>query len=105
MPLPCYLLLVLLAGELVDEPGGYKALVFDQGDRITEAIGAADVADICLRSLHEPAARNKTFDVCYEIQSSDDMGMYEVVAHVPTEDRAGGSSYLSAAVSSLAKNT
>jgi len=90
---------------LVDEPGGYKALVFDQGDRITESVGAADVADICLRSLHETAARNKTFDVCYEFQSEAGLGMYEVVAHVPTEDRGGGSSYLAAAVSTLAKNT
>lgn len=48
-----------LAGLLVDEPGGYKALVFDQSDRITEPISAADVADICLRALHEGSARNK----------------------------------------------
>lgn len=43
----------------MDEPGGYKALVFDQSDRITEPISAADVADICLRALHEGSARNK----------------------------------------------
>lgn len=52
----------------MDEPGGYRALVFDQGDRITQSISAADVADICLRALHEPEGRNKTFDVCYEYQ-------------------------------------
>jgi hypothetical protein len=46
-------------GLLVDEPGGYKALVFDQSDRITQPISAADVADICLRALHEGSARNK----------------------------------------------
>ena len=50
---------IIRPGALVSEPGGYKALVFDQGGRITESIGAADVADICLRSLHEPAARRE----------------------------------------------
>lgn len=94
---------IIRPGALVAEPGGYKALVFDQGGRITESIGAADVADICLRSLHEPAARNKTFDVCYELQSEEGLELYELVAHVPSG--GGGSSYLKAAVASLAKNT
>jgi len=40
----------------VDEPGGYRALVFDQSDRISQPISAADVADICLRALHEVGA-------------------------------------------------
>jgi hypothetical protein len=40
-------------GQIVEEPGGYKTLVFDQGDRIDQPVSAADVADICLRSLHE----------------------------------------------------
>ncbi len=43
-------------------------MVFDQGDRISQPIAAADVADICLRALHEPESRNKTFDVCYEYE-------------------------------------
>lgn len=95
---------IIRPGPIVSEPGGYKALVFDQGGRITESISAADVADICLRSLHEPAARNKTFDVCYEFQTEEGLEMYEMVAHVPTSG-AGGDSYLKAAVSALAKNT
>ena len=33
----------------MDEPGGNKALVFDQGNRITQPISAADVADICVK--------------------------------------------------------
>jgi uncharacterized protein YbjT (DUF2867 family) len=44
---------ILRPGALVDEPGGYRPLVFDQGDRIDQSISAADVADICLRALHE----------------------------------------------------
>jgi hypothetical protein len=37
-----------------DEPGGYKALVFDQSNRVGQSVSAADVADICLRALYEP---------------------------------------------------
>jgi hypothetical protein len=44
---------------LQDEPGGYKALVFDQGDRVGQSVSAADVADICLRALHESEVRAK----------------------------------------------
>ena len=91
----------MLAGNLVEEPGGYKALVFDQGDRITESVSAADIADICLRAMHEPDARNKTFDVCYEFETAEGLDMYEMVAHVPDKNN----SYLKAAVSGLAKNT
>lgn len=54
---------IVRATNLIREPGGYKALVFDQGDRLSEGISAADVADICVRSLHQPLARNKTFEV------------------------------------------
>ncbi len=72
-----------------------------QSDRITESISAADVADICLRSLHEPAARNKTFDVCYEVDSEAGQEMYEMVARGP----AKSDSYLRNAVASLVKNT
>jgi hypothetical protein len=84
-----------------DEPGGYKALVFDQGDRIGQSISAADVADICLRALHEPQARNKTFDVCYEFQSDEGLQLYELVASIPST----GSNYLASALSTLQKNT
>ena len=34
-----------------------------QGERITQGISCADVADVCLKALHDPAARNKTFEV------------------------------------------
>lgn len=84
-----------------DEPGGYKALVFDQGDRIGQSVAAADVADICLRALHEPEARNKTFDVCYEYQTDEGLQLYELVASIPSK----GGNYLSQALSTLARNT
>ena len=54
---------IVRPGTLVEEAGGYKALVFDQGNRISQAISCADVADVCLKALHNPAARNKTFEV------------------------------------------
>ena len=34
-----------------------------QGERITQGISYADVADVCLKALHDRAARNKTFEV------------------------------------------
>lgn len=84
-----------------NEPGGYKALVFDQGDRIGQSVSAADVADICLRALHEPEARNKTFDVCYEFQKDEGLQLYELVASIPSK----GGNYLAEALSTLARNT
>lgn len=54
---------IVRATHLLSEPGGYKALVFDQGDRLSKGISAADAADVCVRSLHQPLARNKTFEV------------------------------------------
>lgn len=46
-------------------------------------------------------ARNKTFDVCYEYQPDEGLQLYELVASIPS---AGGN-YLSAALSTLQKNT
>ncbi len=40
---------IVRPGPLLEEPGGYKALVFDQGNRITESISIADVADVALK--------------------------------------------------------
>jgi NAD(P)H-binding len=40
---------IVRPGPLVEEPGGYKALVFDQGNRISQGISCADVADISLK--------------------------------------------------------
>ena len=85
----------------MEEPGGYKALVFDQGDRITDKISASDVADICLRSLMAPEARNKTFDVCYEVARGED-DMYELVATLPAKK---SNDYLRSAAGMLQKNT
>jgi len=93
---------IIRPGQLVDEPGGYRALVFDQGDRVSQPVSAADVADICLRALHEPAAVNKTFDVCYELpaDASGD-SLFELVSSVP--DKSG--QYLADAAKLLTKNT
>lgn len=86
-------------GALVEEAGGYRALVFDQGNRITQNISCADVADVCLRSLHESAARNITFEVCYEYTAEEkgEAGLYELVAHLPRK----GTDYLALGLSAL----
>lgn len=92
---------IIRPGPMVEEPGGYKALVFDQGNRITQGISYADVADVCLKALHDPLARNKAFEVCYEYTPEAGLEMYELVAHLP--DKANN--YLSPALATLEKNT
>jgi hypothetical protein len=47
---------IIRAGELVEEPGGYKALLFDQSDRIQDSISCADLADICVKVCQTPEA-------------------------------------------------
>ena len=93
---------VVRPGTLLEEPGGSKALVFDQGSRITMPISCADVADVCLRALHDEQARNKSFDVCYEYSNAaGGDGGYEKIAQVTgTNDN-----YLTPALAVLEKNT
>lgn len=40
---------IVRPGPLLEEPGGYKALVFDQGNRIAQTISCADAADVALK--------------------------------------------------------
>ena len=72
-----------------------------QGNRITQGISCADVADVCIKSLHALSARNKTFEVCYEYTPESGLEMYELVAHLP----AKSNNYLAPALSNLQKNT
>jgi hypothetical protein len=92
---------VVRPGPLKEEPGGYKALVFDQGNRIQHDISCADVADVALKALHDGAARNKTFEVCSEVAAEPGAAAYELVAHLP--DRSNN--YLTPALAGLEKNT
>lgn len=92
---------IVRPGALVEEAGGYRALVFDQGNRITQPVACADVADVCLKSLHDPLARNKTFEVCWEYTPEEGLENYELVAHLP--DKANN--YLSPALATLQSNT
>eukprot|EP00897_Mesotaenium_endlicherianum_P004919 jgi/Mesen1/4455/ME000227S03470 len=88
-------------GYTIEEPGGQRALVFDQGNRITQAISCADVADVCVKALHDPTARNKSFDVCHEYTAEEGTGLYELVAHLPDKSN----NYLTPALALLEKNT
>ncbi|KAK8950998.1 hypothetical protein KSP39_PZI003704 [Platanthera zijinensis] len=92
---------IIRPGPLQEEPGGQRALVFDQGNRISQGIGCADVADICVKALHDSTARNKSFDVCYEYVAEKGNELYELVAHLP--DKANN--YLTPALAVLEKNT
>ena len=92
---------IVRPGALVEEAGGYKALVFDQGNRITQPIACADVADVCLKALHDPTARNKTFEVCWEYTPEEGLENYELVAHLPDKSN----NYLTPALAVLQSNT
>lgn len=92
---------IIRPGPLQEEPGGQRALIFDQGNRISQGIGCADVADICVKALHDSTARNKSFDVCYEYVAEKGNELYELVAHLP--DKANN--YLTPALAVLEKNT
>ncbi|PWA43129.1 high chlorophyll fluorescence phenotype [Artemisia annua] len=92
---------IIRPGPLMEEPGGQRALIFDQGNRISQGISCADVADICVKALHDSTARNKSFDVCYEYVAEPGKELYELVAHLP--DKANN--YLTPALSALEKNT
>ncbi|XP_021761972.1 uncharacterized protein LOC110726774 [Chenopodium quinoa] len=92
---------IVRPGPLMEEPGGQRALIFDQGNRISQGISCADVADICVKALHDSTARNKSFDVCYEYVAEQGQELYELVAHLP--DKANN--YLAPALSVLEKNT
>ncbi|KAF3432293.1 hypothetical protein FNV43_RR27033 [Rhamnella rubrinervis] len=92
---------IIRPGPLKEEPGGQRALIFDQGNRISQGISCADVADICVKALHDSSARNKSFDVCYEYVAEQGKELYELVAHLP--DKANN--YLTPALSVLEKNT
>ncbi|WVZ77951.1 hypothetical protein U9M48_025738 [Paspalum notatum var. saurae] len=92
---------IVRPGPLQEEPGGQRALIFDQGSRISQGISCADVADICVKALHDSAARNKSFDVCNEHVSEQGSDLCELVAHLP--DKANN--YLAPALSVLEKNT
>ncbi|ANM61139.1 high chlorophyll fluorescence phenotype 173 [Arabidopsis thaliana] len=125
---------IIRPGPLKEEPGGQRALIFDQGNRISQVISitknklkppsksslmeplitsqcaiffqfqgisCADVADICVKALHDSTARNKSFDVCHEYVAEQGIELYELVAHLP--DKANN--YLTPALSVLEKNT
>jgi hypothetical protein len=90
---------VVRPGELIDEAGGAKALVFDQTERINTQIACADVADICVKAMHDEQARNRSFDVGYEYDSQE--AAYELVTQV----KGKSDNYLTPALSVLEKNT
>ncbi|KAG6495326.1 hypothetical protein ZIOFF_043120 [Zingiber officinale] len=53
-----------------------------------KAISCADVADICVKALHDSTARNKSFDVCYEFVAEHGNELYELVRIKPSVQTA-----------------
>ena len=91
---------IIRPGALLEEPSGAKALIFDQGERLTQSISCADVADVCVKAIHDVEARNRSFDVAYgrESKQSD----YELVTQVAAKNSAN---YLTPALQPLERNT
>lgn len=95
---------VVRPGRLSDSPGGGSPLLFDQSGRLGGDIAAADVADVCLRALHDGGARNTSFDVAREPPGQAGAAAYELVAQVASP-ALGGGNYLAPALAQLEKNT
>ena len=91
---------IVRPGELVDEAGGGKALMFDQTERINTPISCADVADVCVKAMHDEQARNRSFDVGYEYEATE--SEYELVTQVKSS-KSGN--YLTPALEGLERNT
>lgn len=51
---------------LTNEPGGERAIRFEQGDTGEGEIARADVATVCAHAILEPDARGKTFELYNE---------------------------------------
>jgi len=90
---------IVRPGELVEEAGGGKALVFDQTERINTPISCADVSDVCVKAMHDEEARNKSFDVGYEYES--EQAEYELITQV----KGKSDNYLTPALKVLEKNS
>lgn len=59
---------IVRPGGLVNTPGGERRVVAIQGDPIMDSaqIPRADVAEVCVQALAQPAARNRTFEIYTE---------------------------------------
>merc|ERR1719359_394682 len=106
---------IVRPGPLQEVAGGQRGLVIEQstgwspgegGESVSgEAISCADVADVCIRCLHDEAAFNKTFEVSQEVVSKKNEEMYELVATLPVDQRVQQNRSLAPALSRLEKNT
>merc|ERR1719159_1525075 len=107
---------IVRPGPLQEVAGGQRGLVIEQstagqppgegGESVSGgAISCADVADVCIRCLHDEAAFNKTFEVSQEVVSKKNEEMYELVATLPVDQRVQQNRSLAPALSRLEKNT
>ena len=99
---------IVRPGPLVQEAGGQKALVFQQseetGQNVAGSISYADVADVCIRTLHDQEAYNKTFEVSAESLNQANDEMYELIGVLPDRTISSSKS-LAPALARLEKNT
>jgi uncharacterized protein YbjT (DUF2867 family) len=71
---------IIRAGGLLDQPGGKRELVVGKDDAllinppngVATSIPRADVAEVVVQALVEPAARNKAFDIISKPEDASD---------------------------------
>lgn len=89
---------IVRPGGLINTPGGERRVVAVQGDPIMDAaqIPRADVAEVCVQALAQPAARNRTLEIFTEAGDpvSDWAGFFgalepDAVAPAPPQAPAG----------------
>lgn len=82
---------IVRPGPLLEEPGGYKALVFDQGNRIAENMSCADAADVALKvpstATYPPSClffqarpRGCAIDVAADVARDESLGASQTLA-------------------------
>lgn len=58
---------IIHPGGLTDKPGGEKEIIFDVDDNLLQKtsrqIPRQDVAEVCLQSILQPGAANRSFDI------------------------------------------
>jgi len=70
---------IIRPGGLMYTPGGQRALMIDQGDRIMGTISREDVAAIAIQALHFPKKLKVTFEVI-ESERQNRTNWFEAIA-------------------------
>jgi uncharacterized protein YbjT (DUF2867 family) len=67
------------------EEAGSKELIFEQGDNIRGKISREDVAELCVKVLQQPRARNLTFEVKQGENKADTLNWQQLFSHLQAD--------------------